>query len=529
MNREIDQIKDLNKLDKELNALIGNLSKEGATARTKLESSVTESQKKSKKEVDDALAAASKKADENIRKALAEVASSAKKSTEELNKFKVATESTVAGLAAAVPAASCTNKKKDGDETDVDCGGACGNTCARGKKCKYTSDCGDSVCLGSVCNTCKGRTGTVALSPGRTAYCESNQLRPTKGKEYLRFSTCGKTRDMGPTRDDCEHHHSYAPELNSLHSMFTEHKWGFQVFTAPIAGSYTWYLYGAQGGDDVTCCRHYRNDYKRGAKGGYGGRVISTLNNVKAGTKFYIRVGQRGNDCFETKSGMRDPTGALPLKNCQYNPSGYAAWDNGKAWTDPNAWHQGFGACGGFNGGGPAICNHNPGGASGGGGTDIRMCKMGEGCLTPPDLKKRFLVSGGGGGGACEGNDGHGCGSYSRHGGHGGGLTGEQGYDNGHVGYGGSQTRGGRHQGENSKDHGSSWGTLGMGGTGGENDAGGGGGGYFGGGGARYNSGGGGGSSYIGGTSASGKPQTHNNDRGNHRGDGQIDLRITPA
>ena len=81
----------------ELNALIGNLSKEGATARTKLESSVTESQKKSKKEVDDALAAASKKADENIRKALAEVASSAKKSTEELNKFKVATESTVAG------------------------------------------------------------------------------------------------------------------------------------------------------------------------------------------------------------------------------------------------------------------------------------------------------------------------------------------------------------------------------------------------------------------------------------------------
>ena len=178
-------------------------------------------------------------------------------------------------------------------------------------------------------------------------------------------------------------------------------------------------------------------------------------------------------------------------------------------------------------GGGPALCDSNPGGSSGGGATDIRMCKMGEGCDHSPDLKKRMLVAGGGGGASAEGNDGHGCNHHCRWGGHGGSATGDRGYSNGNVGYGGSQSRGGRHDSENNRDHGSSWGELGLGGTGGQNDAGGGGGGYYGGGGARYNAGGGGGSSFITGISASGRMSVSKNDRGNWRGDGQVLLRIT--
>merc|ERR1719310_637423 len=136
--------------------------------------------------------------------------------------------------------------------------------------------------------------------------------------------------------------------------------------------------------------------------------------------------------------------GNQKFQHCVYNPSGDKRWDNGKPWYDPDARHVGFNACGGFNGGGPAICNHNPGGASGGGASDVRMCKQGGGCDTPPDLRKRFIVGGGGGGGSCEGNNAHGCGGYTRWGGHGGGTTAENGYNNGREGYGGSQTRGGR-------------------------------------------------------------------------------------
>ena len=189
------------------------------------------------------------------------------------------------------------------------------------------------------------------------------------------------------------------------------------------------------------------------------------------------------------------------------------------------------------------------------------------------------------GGGACEGNSNHGCGRYTRWGGHGGGNTGQSGYDDGYNGYGGSQSRGGRHQQENNKDHGSSWGTatkhagcppprplarspplpvaqasccwwavalllspqgliclrarvrslpgtLGQGGTGGQNDAGGGGGGYYGGGGAHHNSGGGGGSNWC--NSNGNKPDKGDsgtmkcelNKQGYNRGEGNVYLEI---
>jgi hypothetical protein len=40
---------------------------------------------------------------------------------------------------------------KNGNETDVDCGGACGATCASGKACAGNSDCTSLNCLASVC------------------------------------------------------------------------------------------------------------------------------------------------------------------------------------------------------------------------------------------------------------------------------------------------------------------------------------------------------------------------------------------
>jgi len=46
--------------------------------------------------------------------------------------------------------ASCTDGVKNGDETDVDCGGSC-SPCANGTNCLVNSDCQSGVCSGGTC------------------------------------------------------------------------------------------------------------------------------------------------------------------------------------------------------------------------------------------------------------------------------------------------------------------------------------------------------------------------------------------
>jgi hypothetical protein len=45
---------------------------------------------------------------------------------------------------------SCSDHEKDGDETDLDCGGSC-SPCLPGGHCKVTSDCAGSVCVAGRC------------------------------------------------------------------------------------------------------------------------------------------------------------------------------------------------------------------------------------------------------------------------------------------------------------------------------------------------------------------------------------------
>ena len=49
---------------------------------------------------------------------------------------------------------SCKDTTKNGDETDVDCGGACGNTCKDGKDCKDNGDCASNSCSSGKCISC---------------------------------------------------------------------------------------------------------------------------------------------------------------------------------------------------------------------------------------------------------------------------------------------------------------------------------------------------------------------------------------
>ena len=45
----------------------------------------------------------------------------------------------------------CGNGVQDGCESDVDCGGACGSTCAAGEKCHAKQDCASHWCDGETC------------------------------------------------------------------------------------------------------------------------------------------------------------------------------------------------------------------------------------------------------------------------------------------------------------------------------------------------------------------------------------------
>ena len=51
---------------------------------------------------------------------------------------------------------TCTDGHQNGEETDVDCGGQCGE-CAIGGKCKADSDCPGVPCAGGLCGaeSCK--------------------------------------------------------------------------------------------------------------------------------------------------------------------------------------------------------------------------------------------------------------------------------------------------------------------------------------------------------------------------------------
>jgi hypothetical protein len=64
----------------------------------------------------------------------------------------------------------CTDTAKDGDETDVDCGGSCATKCAVGKACVAQSDCATGLAchLGTCANQAPPSTGLVGWWPLET-------------------------------------------------------------------------------------------------------------------------------------------------------------------------------------------------------------------------------------------------------------------------------------------------------------------------------------------------------------------------
>ena len=69
--------------------------------------------------------------------------------------FGVQTCKETASGATCVDLPSCTDKKKNQNETDVDCGGTTCGPCGEGRKCASDSDCLSKACLGGVCKPCR--------------------------------------------------------------------------------------------------------------------------------------------------------------------------------------------------------------------------------------------------------------------------------------------------------------------------------------------------------------------------------------
>lgn len=71
---------------------------------------------------------------------------------------------------------SCSDGKKNGTESDVDCGGTCAK-CVNGKTCNGSSDCSSSACVDGVCcdQECKGTcmACTAAKTGGSQGACAS--------------------------------------------------------------------------------------------------------------------------------------------------------------------------------------------------------------------------------------------------------------------------------------------------------------------------------------------------------------------
>jgi hypothetical protein len=92
---------------------------------------------------------------------------------------------------------SCTDMMKDGDETDVDCGGSNCPGCALGKACNVGTDCASGHCANGMCCTsdctdaCQSCTlpglvgtctdipwGETSTACGATSYCVSDTCKP---------------------------------------------------------------------------------------------------------------------------------------------------------------------------------------------------------------------------------------------------------------------------------------------------------------------------------------------------------------
>ena len=90
---------------------------------------------------------------------------------------------------------TCGDGKKDGSETDVDCGGGTCPSCANGKKCQASSDCMSNMCAGTQC---LDPNKTIQVGPGGAAtFVPSTMMVKTGDLVTWVFASSGHTVTSG--------------------------------------------------------------------------------------------------------------------------------------------------------------------------------------------------------------------------------------------------------------------------------------------------------------------------------------------
>lgn len=89
----------------------------------------------------------------------------------------------------AAPAASCSDGIRNGDESDVDCGGGCGATCGVGASCRADQDCTSGDCSNGVCQG----------PPGGCTEANAVDLGPPGANLTISNAGCLRVRDGYPS------------------------------------------------------------------------------------------------------------------------------------------------------------------------------------------------------------------------------------------------------------------------------------------------------------------------------------------
>ena len=102
----------------------------------------------------------------------------------ESQKIESPDEAGAPGTAEAAPASTCDDKTKNGDETDVDCGGSC-SPCSVGRACQADKDCTPGTCSANVCCAKETVTKTTGKVSG------TKQICCAAGGEIASVKDCG--------------------------------------------------------------------------------------------------------------------------------------------------------------------------------------------------------------------------------------------------------------------------------------------------------------------------------------------------
>jgi hypothetical protein len=98
---------------------------------------------------------------------------------------------------------SCTDVVKNGDETDVDCGGTCPGKCAAGKACSVPADCQAGVCTNNFCQSASCNDG-LQNGDETDLNCGGSCAKCGTGKKCGTADDCSSSVCSGSPQTTCQ-------------------------------------------------------------------------------------------------------------------------------------------------------------------------------------------------------------------------------------------------------------------------------------------------------------------------------------